>query len=245
MKESLSIIGIGAFGEFMLKHLTPYYKTRIFDNQRDLSGIANSYNVHSCSLKEAAEADIVVIATPVKYIESVCEAITPHLRPDQLIMDVASVKILPQQIMVRHMPTNVDIIGLHPLFGPQSGKRGINGLNIALVNIQGDKSPTVKAFLKERLGLNVIECTAEEHDRQMAYVQGITHMIAKVFQGMDVPKINQGTNTFDLLQQMVDLVKNDSPELFRTIQADNPFSMEVRKRFFDQIRKLEQLLDSR
>lgn len=239
MKKSLSIIGVGAFGEFMLKHVTPYFETKVHDAMRDLSDIVTAYNVEACSLEEAAQSDIVVLAIPVRSIEGVLMQIKDKFKIGQLIIDVASVKVMPSAILSKHVPQGVDAVSLHPLFGPQSGKNGIHGLNIAVINVQGDRNQCIADFLSAKLGLNVIHCTAEEHDRQMAYVQGLTHMIAKVFQRMQVPPITQATTTFSLLQQMVDIVKNDSDALFRAIQTDNPFVEETKMKFFDCVRTLE------
>lgn len=57
----------------------------------------------------------------------------------------------------------------------------------------------------------------------MAYVQGLTHMIAKVFARMDVPAIHQKTRTYTLLDEMVEMIRYDSDELFLAIQRDNPY----------------------
>ncbi|MEM6748442.1 MAG: prephenate dehydrogenase [Pseudomonadota bacterium] len=239
MTKTLSIIGVGAFGEFMLRHVTPYFHVHIHDEFRDLSSISETYNVTCCSLTEAAACDIVVIAVPVRAIESVVLKIKDHLRPGQLVMDVASVKCLPAQILTQHLPDHVEIIGLHPLFGPQSGKTGIHGQNIAVVSIRSTLHDSVSSFLRTQLGLNVIACTAEEHDEQMAYVQGLTHMIARVFQKMDMPTITQETKTFSLLRQMVNIVKDDSDALFKAIQTDNPFVDTTKKTFFDAVAHLQ------
>lgn len=240
MKTSLSIIGIGAFGEFIIKHVTPYFKTKIFDVNKDISQIAKIYNVDICnSIEEAAKSDIVIIAVPVRAIDKVTKQIACHLKKGQLVMDVASVKCLPAEIMSKNIPEHVDLVGLHPLFGPQSGKDGIAGLNIVVTNIRGNRADDICYFLSKRANLNVIKCTPEEHDLQMAYVQGLTHMIGKIFQLMDIPEINQETKTFSLLQQMVDMIKDDSDELFRAIQTDNPYVKQAKKKFFDSVKKLE------
>ena len=228
MRQSLSIIGIGAFGEFILKHLIPYFDVHVYDAHRDLSHITALYNVAEVPLEDAGKSDIVIIAVPVRAIEGVAKSIAPHLRAGQLVMDVASVKTLPANILSAELPEDVDLIGLHPLFGPQSGKGGIYGQNIALVNIRGSRDDNIAAFMERQLGLNVIRCTAREHDEQMAYVQGLTHMIARVFQMMDLPEITQETKTFSLLRQMVNIVKDDSDELFRAIQTDNPYVGETK-----------------
>lgn len=243
MMQTLSIIGAGAFGAFMLRHVAPFFKVRIYDPHVDTQSLGALYNIDVCeSLQQAAEADIVIIAVPVPFIEGVCKELAPLLKAGQLVMDVGSVKVLPAKVMQEHLPADVDLIGLHPLFGPQSGKYSIHGLNIAVVNIRGERAAGVSAFLADQLHLNVVECSADEHDQQMAYVQGLTHMIARVFQNMDVPEIKQETNTFRLLHEMVGLVKNDSDELFKAIQTDNPYVQETKDKFFSAVSALEDSL---
>ncbi len=239
LNKSLAIIGVGAFGEFTLKHLTPYFKTTIHDPKRDISHLVNTYNVEISDLKTACQSDIIVIAVPVREIEGVVNQIKGYLRPGQLVMDVASVKCLPTEILSRNIPEGIDLVSVHPLFGPQSGRFGIHGQNIAVVNVRGDRAKCVEDFLKNRLDLTVMSTTAEEHDMQMAYVQGLTHMIARVFQKIDKPEIVQETKTFSLLRQAVDIVKDDSDELFHAIQRDNPFVEKSKQGFFDAVRELE------
>jgi len=41
------------------------------------------------------------------------------------------------------------------------------------------------------------------------------------------------TRSFDLLMQGVNMVTDDAPEVFQAIERSNPFSQEVRRRFFD------------
>lgn len=38
--------------------------------------------------------------------------------------------------------------------------------------------------------------------------------------------------SFDRLMQAVEMVRHDSPAIFRAIERDNPFAAEVRERFF-------------
>lgn len=243
MLQSLSIIGIGAFGEFMLRHLAPFFTITVFDPFADTSAICNTYNVQNAStITQAAQSDIIIIATPVKTIHQICEDIAPHLSEGQLVMDVASVKSQPAETMQATLPDYVDLIGLHPLFGPQSGKYGIHNQNIALVNLRGQRASGVTQFLEGTLHLNVIPCTAAEHDQQMAYVQGLTHMIGRIMRMMDIPEITQETKTFSLLRQMSDLVKNDSDALFKAIQTDNPYVENTKEQFFTAVKDLEDSL---
>ncbi len=240
---TLSVIGVGAFGELMIKHLAPHFDVHIFDPARDLAALGQTYGVRPATLENAAKCEIVLLAVPVREIEGVARKIAPFLTQGQLVMDVASVKCLPKKIFLETLPPEIDLVGLHPLFGPQSGKNGIKGLNVAVVNVRGDRADGVAAFLRDKLELSVFCCTAEQHDEQAAYVMGLTHMIARVFKEMDVPEIYQTTRTYELLSEMVNLIKNDSEELFRAIQTDNPFVAETKRRFFDSVRKIEKHLE--
>lgn len=242
MTQSLGIIGVGAFGEFMLKHVTPHFKTRIFDRQRDLSGVSSAYNVEALSLKEVAASDIVVLATPVRQFRDVATAIANVLRKGQLVIEVGSVKSLPAETLLGTLPADVDIVGLHPLFGPQSGKDGIAGLNITVCNVRGERGACVEEFLRERLKLRTIITTPEQHDRELAYVQGLTHLIGKVFVAMELKDFAQTTRAYDLLRQMVEIVRYDSDELFRTIERDNPFAATAKAEFFTAVNELEKKL---
>jgi prephenate dehydrogenase len=89
-----------------------------------------------------------------------------------------------------------------------------------------------------RLGLHVIRTSPEAHDRQMAYVQGLTHLLARVVIDMDLPPLDQTTTTFDHLARMVATVRHDSDALFRTIVRDNPFAAEMRQRLRESVLRL-------
>jgi prephenate dehydrogenase len=141
------------------------------------------------------------------------------------------VKVAPLAVLAEVLPPHVAILGTHPLFGPQSGKAGIAGLRIALCPVRGVQARLAARFLRQAFGLQVLCTTPEEHDRQMAYVQGLTHIVSRIVLAMDVPPLEMRTTTFDHLTRMVDTVRHDSEALFRTIARDNPFAAEVRDSF--------------
>ena len=87
--------------------------------------------------------------------------------------------------------------------------------------------------------------TPEEHDREAAYVQGLTHMLAKIVVALDLPSMRFPTRTYELMQQMVEMVRHDSDELFCAIERENPFAAEAKRAFFAAARKLEEKLSGR
>ncbi len=241
-QQSLGIIGCGAFGAFMVPHMTAHYDVSIYDTS-DVSALAQAHGVKIRSLAEVAASDIVVLAVPVQKMEPVLETIAPHVKAGALVIDVASVKIKPTQFMERVLPAHTSIVGTHPLFGPQSGKNGIAGLNIAVCNVRGDRMAGVVAFLRGQLKLNVIETTAENHDRELAYVHGLTHMLGKVIVSLNLPKFSMTTKTYELIDQAVEFIRYDSDELFKAIERENPFTVEAKKSFFAAARNLEEALE--
>ena len=242
-QQSLGIIGVGAFGAFMLPHVAPHYDVSIHD-AADVSALAKQHGVKAASLAEVAACDVVVLAVPIQKMEAVLQSIAPHLKRDALVIDVASVKIKPTEMMQRLLPEHAAIVGTHPLFGPQSGKNGIESLNVAVCNVRGNRAAGVVAFLRDQLKLKVYETTPEDHDRQLAYVQGLTHLLAKVIVSLDLPNFQLTTKTYDLLSQMVGHVRYDSDELFKAIERENPFTAEAKKSFFAAARNLEEALEN-
>lgn len=228
----IGLIGFGAFGRLIARHLSPHFRLCAHDPAPELEGWADLLGVRLTGLDAAARCPVVIIAVPVGRMQEIAAAIAPVLRPGALVLDVGSVKMLPAAILERTLPAQVDILATHPLFGPQSARRGVRGLKIALCPVRGSRAGRVAAFLRKVLGLDVIMTTPEAHDREAATVQGLTHLIAKVLVRMEPLPGRMTTKSFDLLMEAVSMVRDDSPEVYAAIERDNPFTAEVRDRFF-------------
>lgn len=241
--KTIGIIGFGSFGQLIARHLSPYYRLYAYDPVASLDNVAGALSVTLATIEDAAGCDIVILATPVSTLEGVVRAIAPHLRPGALVMDVGSVKVGPASIMLKGLPDHVDIVATHPLFGPQSARNGIAGLKIAICPVRGTQALRIGAFLRKQLALDVIMTTPEDHDRDAAMVQGLTHLIAKVLVQMEPLPTRMTTKSFDLIMQAVGMVRHDAPEVFHAIERANDFAPMVRQRFFELAATLEQTLN--
>jgi prephenate dehydrogenase len=146
-------------------------------------------------------------------------------------------------MMQELLPKEVQIIATHPLFGPQSGKNGIQGLKIVLCEVRSQQFQSVKEFLEEKLGLHVLVRTPQEHDHEMAYVQGLSHFISRGLQAMNVPDGEQKTQSYQHLLDMNQMLRNDTYELFLTLENGNPYAREVRKKFLQELQKIDSDLE--
>ena len=239
-RQTLGIIGFGAFGQLMAAHLRPWFRLCAYD----AAAVSMPEGVERADIATAARCAVVVLAIPVSQFESVIRQLSPHLQPGTLVLDVGSVKVAPSEIMLRTLPADVDIVATHPLFGPQSAAEGLAGLKIAVCPLRGVSSPRVAAFLRHALGLTVIVTTPEAHDREAAMVQGLTHLIAKVLVQMEPMPSRMTTRSFDLLVRATEMVRYDAPEVYAAIEHANPYAASVRRRFFELAAGLDQSLGS-
>lgn len=233
-KPKIGIVGFGQFGQFMHGHLQKHFEVKIFKKEEEGRDMEKD-------LKEKlADLDYLILAIPFSAFEDVCKKYSEYVNEKTIIVDVTSVKIKPIKLMKRYFLSN-SILGTHPIFGPQSGKNGIEGLPIVLTNVSvgEEKYLEIKKFLSEIFKLNVIEKTAEEHDKEMAQVQGLSHFIGRVLKTMDIQNVDTATSSFKQLVSLKNLVGDDSWELYKTIQNANPYTDEVREKFLQELNNLE------
>lgn len=230
---SLGIVGFGAFGQLAALHLGKHFEISAYDPSPDVATVAKQLGVRLSSLHSVSQADVILIAAPVSSFEQVVGDIAVACKPGALIVDVGSVKVVPAEIMQRLLPNHVDIVATHPLFGPQSAMAALEGLKIAVCPIQGRRHARLAAYLRRALGLTVIMTTPEDHDQEAAFVQGLTHLIAKVLLRLGPLPTRMTTKSFDLLSEAILMVQDDAPEVFEAIEKTNPYAAAMRRRFFD------------
>lgn len=241
--STIGIMGFGAFGRLMARHLQPHFALSVCDPHRPPAADPSGKGLTPTSPAEVAACDVVILAVPVDQIGPAIAALKPHLRAGTLVLDVGSVKIGPARAMQVELPEAVEILGTHPLFGPQSAQNGIGGLKIALCPIRGHSAPRIAAFLRKVLGLKVIMTTADAHDREVAMVQGLTHLIAKILVRMEPLPRHMTTASFELLMQATEMVRHDAPNVFMAIERANPHAKAVRDRFFALAEEMRDLLE--
>jgi prephenate dehydrogenase len=229
--KSIGVVGFGAFGRLMVTHLSAHFEIVVRDPSLDGTH-ALPARARIGDAVEVGRCDLVILAVPIGALASAIREVRPYLRAGTIVMDVVSVKVVPVRIMMAELPPFVDVIGSHPLFGPQSAQDGIAGRKIVLCPVRGRSAGVIAAFLRSALGLKVYTSTAEEHDREAAVVQGLTHLIANVLMRMEPLPTRLTTASFDLLMQATDMVRYDSTGVFHAIEHENPFAAAVRRRFF-------------
>lgn len=239
--QSLSIIGFGTFGQFMSKHLRAHFELFAW-NRSDQSQAARELGVRYVGVEEALQKDIIVFGLNVQAFEPFLKAYGAKVAPHSLFVDVASVKKVPEVLMLRYLPDEVEIIGSHPLFGPQSGAQGIRDLDMILCPVRSSRLECVHQFLQHTLGLRVAVMSSDKHDESMAFSQALTHFVGRAVNQMAIPALDHKTKSYEALLLIKDQLGKDSLDLFRVIENYNPYAAAVRERFVQELSNLEKQL---
>jgi prephenate dehydrogenase len=134
-----------------------------------------------------ADADMVLIATPVAQTENILQSIQPHLKPNTIITDAGSTKADVLAMAQRTLGTHThQFVGGHPIAGAE--KSGASaalsdlyvGKNVVLTPSSSSDSDAVNLVRKlwQDCGANVIEMSAEKHDGIFATVSHLPHLLA-------------------------------------------------------------------
>lgn len=246
MKPTLWVFWFWQFMEFFTPHLVEYFDIHIFDKNAKNTQKILSLWVTPSSMEMAAHCDYVMLGYPSAYIRDLIVDIIPFLQEDSVVFDICSIKSPPARDMLKLLPKSNHIIATHPIFWPQSGKNGIEWLTMTISNVRcnAEVFSSFTEIFSEKLRLKVVNISPEEHDREMAYIQGITHFIGRALKEINIPNSQLATSSYSHLRDARDMVGNDSDALFLSIQWDNPFTWEVREKLMSEFRRLEKWIQS-
>lgn len=187
--KTVAIVGIGLIGGSLgqaLRRTRRYRVLGIARKPRTLRdakrlGAIDSGSTH---LEDAAQADIVVIATPVDNVVPTARKLFPLLKPGTIVTDVSSVKgAILDGIRRLSKRDKVSFVGAHPLAG--SHKTGVKAANANLfrrstcVIVPLGKAP-VNAIttLWRAVGARPRILSAASHDSAVAVTSHLPHLVA-------------------------------------------------------------------
>jgi prephenate dehydrogenase len=237
--EEIGLVGLGRFGRMVYDYLRRDKKVLAYDlDPQKLQGVSEA-----ATFEEVLSAPLIVLCVPISAVEKTCQEMASFLGEGQIVVDTCSVKKRPLEWMLAHLPESVQVLGTHPLFGPDSGKQGIAGLKIALspVRIEQETYAGIRNYLEE-LQLVIVETTPEEHDKQIAQSQALFHLIAQAMKQLSWPSQAISTPGPEAFYRLVRTVQQDTDQLFLDMERENPYAAECRQRFVQEVLKLEREL---
>ena len=239
MNKKISIIGVnGKMGNWFANY---FYKMGFdvtgFDTNDDIKEkfIIKAHSLISAILK----TDYVLLCTPTKNTPEIIRLIAKEMKHDSYLIEISSQKSKTAQTLIK-TPAKVNPICIHPMFGP--GIKKIDGKNIIIIPIKDVKKEldaTKLLFPKA----NFVTIDAVEHDKKIAVILGLTHLINIAFANILAKdeKISltekMSGSTFKIQKIVTESILTESPELIETI-ISNPEMRKYGEEFWKDIGKL-------
>jgi len=238
----VGVYGLGRFGAFWAEVLSQRFE--VYGYSRS-SNRPTPAGVVRATEEELLRCDAIFLTVAISAMEEVVGRIAPIVSPGSLLFDTCSVKVHPVSVMQRLLPESVEIIGTHPMFGPDSGRDGVEGLPIVFcpVRVEAERGARWRTHFAE-LGMVVKELTPDEHDREAAYTQGVTHFIGRVLDDLGLKPSTISTVGYAKLLEIIEQTCNDPWQLFLDLQHYNPHTADMRVALYTSLRKIKDRLES-
>jgi prephenate dehydrogenase len=134
----------------------------------------------------ASGAELVVLAVPLRAMPALVQSMRPALAPGTLVTDVGSVKEYVHRTVEPLLPEAVQFVGGHPIAGTEATGAAaadpdlFRGRRCVLTRGPRATPAAVERIraLWQEVGMEVVELAPAEHDRILAWVSHLPHVLA-------------------------------------------------------------------
>ena len=241
----IGVIGFGRFGRLTVENLAQNFKVLVYTRDSAKKQTVVAAGARLVGLDQVCAQKIVIVSVPISAMQATLDQIASLLKPDALVIDVCSVKVRPVQWMQDLLPAGVAILATHPMFGPDSAGTSLSGHKIVLCPVRIAPRPydKIKKWLAGQ-NLEIIETTADDHDRQIAVSLALTHFIGRSLSEFKASPMTIDTEGYKRLLHILGVVTNDTWQLFEDMNRYNPYARETRQTFLEAMDKVNQRLGS-
>ncbi|MGB6116811.1 MAG: prephenate/arogenate dehydrogenase family protein [Mesorhizobium sp.] len=209
MFDKIALVGIGLIGSSLARvirqknlagHISISTRSQSTLRRAEELGLGDSYSADAALA--VADADLVIVSVPVGSSGVVAAEIAPALKRGAILTDVGSTKRSVIAQMAPHVPAGVHFIPGHPLAGteksgPDSGFASLFEnrwcIFTPLPDTDADALQKLSDFWRA-CGSNVDTMDADHHDRVLAIVSHLPHIIAYNIVGTasDLEEVSEG-----------------------------------------------------
>lgn len=221
--EKITIIGAGGhMGRWFSKYFVDAgYAVTGFDTEADVD--SKGVEVASSLVGGILRADYVLLCTPTRRTPEIIRLIAKEMRRGAYLIDISSEKSKVISSLSR-IPAKINPLCIHPMFGP--GIRSLKKRNIISIPVRDAKSEL--AVAKNLFpGANFVTIDAAEHDKKIATILGLPHLInlcfASVTSKTSRSQLTEKMSgpTYKVQRTLAEGIMSESPDLIETI-ISNP-----------------------
>ena len=239
MAKKITIIGAGGkMGQWFAKFFSESgFEVTGYDSEVKIS--SKSIIKSESLVGSILNTDYVILCTPTRRTPEIIRLIAKEMKRGTYLIEISSQKSKTITSLSK-MPAKINPICIHPMFGP--GTKKIKGKNIISIPVKDAKNElSVARSLFP--GANFVTIDAAEHDKKIAVILGLTHLVNLVFANIlskdektTLTEKMSGT-TFKVQKILAESIMTESPELIETIIA-NPEIRRFAEEFWKDIGRL-------
>ena len=249
--EAIAIVGLGLIGGSVAKDVRRLGLARQilgYDNNEEYhkeikSGGLADY-LSDAPDKKLAQADLVLLAVPVKSFKDVLPVILANISSTAILTDTGSVKSPLLKMMCSPEYKKIRFVGGHPIagsehFGPAAAQQNLfSGKRCILT--PGEK--TDKAWIRvvrsfwESIGAKVSEMDAESHDEMFASVSHLPHLLAYAcIQAISTTDTQEALGHSGAGLKDFSRIASSSPQMWADIFLENQKNLLPRVAAFNEV----------
>lgn len=205
------------FSRYFLRH---GFAVTGYDTDSEIT--AENVNVAPSLISGILRADYVMLCTPTRRTPEIIRLIAKEMKRGAYLIDISSEKSKVISSLYK-VPAKINPLCVHPMFGP--GVRSIKSRNVISVPVRDAKTELDMAK-KLFAGANFVTIDSHEHDKKMAIILGLTHLINLCFasvvskEGHSSLTEKMAGDTYRVQRKLAEGILSESPELIEIIVAN-------------------------
>lgn len=179
-----------------------------------------------------SDFDLIIVSTPIRTSENILRKLLSYDIEKPVIFDISSVKAPVYNALLELKRNNVKVTSLHPMFGPSV--KLLFGKHVIMTSLGVNKADQMARELFKSTSLNLFDMSLEEHDRTMALLLSLSHLVNITFilalknSHVEIDKLlSLASPTFCSLYDVASKVFKENPHLYYEIQALNPHTLKA------------------
>ena len=222
MDKKITILGAGGrMGKWFANYFSAMdFEVTGFDSENEVKG--KSIIKSDSLIGSILNVDYVMLCTPTKRMPEIIRLIAKEMKRGSYLIEISSQKSKTYASLSK-VPSKINPICIHPMFGP--GTKNMKTKNIILIPIKDAKSELSMAQTLFPQA-NFVTIDAIEHDKKIAIILGLTHLINIAFANIlakddkiSLTEKMSGT-TFKAQKIITESILTESPELIDTILSN-------------------------
>ena len=242
-KSALIVGGNGKMGQWFAQFLASQ-NFDVFIN--DIEPMNEQHNFVEDLTKIDLDHDYIIIATPIQKSAEIIQQLC-QLKPSGIVLDISSIKS-PLRLPLRQLAdSGTRVVSIHPMFGPDI--QLMSGKHVIFIDMGNEEAVNQVKQLFQPTMAERIDMKFEDHDRLIAYVLGLSHVVNIAFMTVlsesgeaaeSLAKLS--STTFDAQLGIASNVSNENPHLYFEIQKLNHYSPSTLNALSDSVQRIIQMI---